>query len=211
MSENYEIRMGGTPVPTPMLGGELTDEQLDQIEVWTHVPPFDGFILSLGGTAAADMAMFREMLIGFRGNVMSEVMAIEYLLAAIPLADELKGEDEYNEKFWSRMNNNKSMFHARIQNFKKWIDGQFLEITEENFDAATSFLLDVRNSLAHYPVQGAFDGTNNTLKPFVYRASKKQMFIFDTHKLTVISTWLTMLKSELDRQYQTLQTARKTL
>ena len=153
--------------------------------------------------------MLRKMLIGFRGEVLSEVMAIEYLLAAIPLADELKDEDKFHEKFWEKMNDNKRMFHNRIQDFRKWIDGRFMGMTEDNFDAATSFLLDVRNSLAHYPVQGAFDGTNNTLVPFLYRASKKQMFIFCTHKLMVLNTWLTMLKRELEQQYQKLQTDRK--
>jgi len=93
------------------------------------------------------------------------------------------------------------MFGERIKAFKQWVDSSFLQITPENFEVATNLLLDVRNSLSHYPVQAAYNGESDTLTPFVYRASKEQMIIFDEHKITVLGSFISMVKSELQLQF----------
>lgn len=194
----------------PQIGGTLTNAQRAEIEVWTHVPPFDGFTLQLEGCDGVMSTHHSELLAGFRGMVLSELISIEYLLAAVPLADKLKNKTDFSLKFWNGMNNDNRMFGQRINDLRKWINGQFIQVTPENFDTATKVLSDVRNSLAHYPIQAAFNGTFNTLTPFVYRASKDQMVIFDQHKITVVGTFCSMVKSELQIQFNQLNNARNT-
>ena len=202
------MRFDNSKDSIPRIGGDLTSQQLEEIEIWTHVPPYDGFTLQLQGTGGVIGNMHKQVLMGFRGSVLSEMISIEYLLAAIPLTDELNSHEEFSLKFWEKMNENKQMFSERIKTFKKWIDNRFIYVTPDNFDTATELLLDVRNSLSHYPVQAAFHGTKDTLTPFIYRASKGQMFIFDDHKITVLDTFCAMVKNELQMQLDKLNKAR---
>jgi len=110
---SYEMRFTtSNEVSPPKIGGVLTAKQLEDIKVWTHVPPFDGFILQLEGTGGLIGGVHSQVLSGFRGGVLSEMIAIEYLLAAVPLADELKNEVNFSLKFWEKINTNKKCLES---------------------------------------------------------------------------------------------------
>lgn len=84
-----KIRTDLRKTTLPKLGGTLTDAQRAEVEIWTHVPPFDGCTFQLENTDGVIGGMHQQMLSGFQGGILSELISIEYLLAAVPLTARL--------------------------------------------------------------------------------------------------------------------------
>lgn len=205
--EKYTLHVGAASSDPPKIPGSLTANQRKEVECMTMVPEWDGCLTALAGVPGTIDSRQSEMLIQFRGSVLSKMISVEYHLASVPLHFKLRGESDFHTEFWKGMNSNSKMMYARIKSFTDFVNetGTYLTTDPQKFEAAATRLLNARNALAHYPIQGISNRSDNTLTPFVYRASKSEFLIFDTDGISKLEGALKIVMDELSAQLSVIR------
>jgi len=200
--EKFAHHIGSENEAFPSISWKLTPEQIGEVTALKWLPPHDGWTRALKDIPANLDHRNTISLIQFRGTLLSETIAIEYLLTAIPIWCKLKGQPNFYTRFAADYAKSTKPLGPLVNGFKDWVrlQSKYLKHSKKDLGDAFDRLVRLRNALSHYPIQGISLREHNAIVPFVYHAKKDITLVFDTDALVALNNDFKAINEELIMQ-----------